>query len=319
MIPRAIVKRGLSAAVVASLILPLGACVSAVALNNTVDQFNALRDRYLLKVLELNPVTSMYFGGPGFGQSFRGVNGRLRDYRPEAIQEEVAFFREMQRARNQIRPEWLPPGDRNDYAVLGAQLNFILYQLEAVRYYERCVDTYVEEPYRGIQWQVQQMKDLGEGLRGTEDEWRLVLARVGAIPPYLEAARGNLLKGKENGNLPPSQTVDRYGIEGSRTNAEFFRNALPEIARRGVGSRPFADAFLAELESAAQAASGAYGSFASFIDQTFRGADDHDVYARGPAGAPSPAGAEPGPRADGALEIASRIVSHGYRAGTPGE
>ena len=232
-------------------------------------RFSEIRDRYFVTVLQLNPVTSMYLGGEGWDPALRGVNGRLRDYRPESLAQEIAFFREIQQARASIHPETLTPAERADHAVLGAQLNFILHQLEDVRYYQRAVDTYVSEPSRGIGWQIQQMQREGEGMRGTEAEWRLVIDRLRAIPPYLDAARANLLAGKESGNLPEGLTIERDGIAGSNRNADYFRSNLPDLARRLIGSRPFAETLIPELEASAVAAATAYVTFASFLEDTY--------------------------------------------------
>jgi len=247
----------------------LGGCASGANVLQERIRFSEIRDRYFVTVLELNPVTSMYLGGEGWDPALRGVNGRLRDYRPESLAREIAFFREIQQARLSIQPETLTPAERQDHAVLGAQLNFILHQLEDVRYYQRSVDTYVSEPTRGIGWQIQQMQRIGEGMRGTETEWRLVIDRLRAIPPYLEAARANLLAGKAAGNLPEEFTIERDGIEGSGRNADYFRDNLPDLAKRLMGDRPFAPALLPELESAAATAATAYRAFGSFLEDTY--------------------------------------------------
>src|SRR5512140_3276878 len=55
--------------------------------------FAALRDRYFLKVLQLNPVTSTDVGGDGWSEALRDANGRLRDWRPEALAAEATFYR----------------------------------------------------------------------------------------------------------------------------------------------------------------------------------------------------------------------------------
>ena len=44
------------------------------------------------------------------------------------------------------------------------------------------------------------MADAAGGLLGTEQEWALVVARVRAIPAYLDTARANLLNGRVAAN-----------------------------------------------------------------------------------------------------------------------
>jgi uncharacterized protein (DUF885 family) len=265
-------------ALAAGLAAPLAACAPRATVAGPDTRFNDLRDRYVLTVLQLNPVNAMYMGGDGWDATLRGVNGRLRDYSPEALQRETAFFREILRASDEIRPEKLKPSDRLDYLVLGAQIKFILHQLEDVRYYQRSVDTYVGEPSRGIDWQIKQMKDLGSGQLGTEEEWRLVTERLAAIPSYLDAARANLASGKASGNVPDARMVEGDGIEGSRENADYFRTALPELALRSIGDRPFASSVLPPLQAAAAAASTAYSAFATFLEQTYYLSDRQDQF-----------------------------------------
>ncbi|HEX8832263.1 MAG TPA: DUF885 domain-containing protein [Longimicrobium sp.] len=243
--------------------------------------FAALRDRYFVRVLALNPVTATYLGGDAYSPTLRAVNGRLRDYRPAALAAERAFYRETLRGLREIRPETLSEAERIDHAVMAAQLAFILRQLEELRHHERSVDTYVAEPFRGVDWQIQQMTDAGSGLLGTAAEWDLVVARLQAVPAYLAAAQGNLRAGKAGGNLPDWRMVERDGIGGSRSNAEYFRTTLPQLAAKYLGSRPFAAATLARLRRAAEGAASAYEGFAGFLGHTYDTASKTDRFAVG--------------------------------------
>jgi uncharacterized protein (DUF885 family) len=237
--------------------------------------FAALRERYFVRSLALNPVTSTYLGGDAYSPALADANGRLRDYRPAAIAGELAFYREVQRELTRLAP---PPGSPEavDRAVIEAQLAFLLRQLGERRYHERAVDTYVVEPFRGVDWQIQQMSPAGGALYGTEAEWELVVSRVRAVPAYVEAARANLLAGKASGNLPDGRAVERDGVRGSGANAEYFRRGLAETAARLLGDRPFAPKLLARLREAGAAAGDAYASFASFLSRDLapRGAED---------------------------------------------
>ncbi|HEX8245630.1 MAG TPA: DUF885 family protein, partial [Longimicrobium sp.] len=231
-------------------------------------EFTRLRDRYFVKVLDLNPVTATYLGGDAYSPQLRDINTRYRDWRPGALHDELRFYREVKAARDAINPATLTPEERIDWEVLGAQLEFILHQVGDLRYYERAVDTYVAEPFRGVDWQIQQMTDAGNGLLGTEDEWEMVARRVASIPSYLDAARANLLAGKQRGNLPDWRMVERDGIAGSRSNADYFRTTLGEQAQKYIGSRPFGARMLARIRTASAAAASAWTAFAAFLQQT---------------------------------------------------
>jgi uncharacterized protein (DUF885 family) len=274
---RSFVRRGAEAALAFG-VLPSLEGIGAAAEAQT--GFAALRDRYFVRVLALNPVTATYLGGDAYSPTLRAVNGRLRDYRPAALAAERAFYHATKRAWSAIRPASLLPAERVDHAVMGAQLDFILHQLEELRYHQRSVDTYVAEPFRGIDWQIQQMTDAGGGLLGTAAEWELVVARLQAVPGYLTAARGNLAAGKAAGNIPDWRMVERDGIVGSRSNAQYFRTVLPELAGKLMGGHPFAAAALARLRTAAGRAAASYEDFALFLRRTY-GADGRDRFAVG--------------------------------------
>lgn len=242
--------------------------------------FAQLRDRYFVRALSLNPVTATYLGGDAYDRSLRDVNGRLRDYRPAALRAERAFYWEIKSALDAMAPSRLPAEEAIDHAVLGAQLNFIIHQLEDLRYHERSIDTYVAEPFRGVDWQIQQMADAGGGMLGTPEEWALVIRRLNAVPGYVDAAEANLRAGKASGNLPDWRMVERDGVAGSRSNAEYFRETLPDLAARYLGARPFAAGTLRQVRAAAGRAAAAYDGFAAFLTRTYAG-DRTDRYAVG--------------------------------------
>ncbi len=243
--------------------------------------FVAVRERYFLRTLELNPVTSTYLGGDGYAPQLAAVNGKLRDFSPAALQDEVAFLQSVLKELDAIPPGSLSAQARIDRAVVQAQAGYMVHQLAERRYQERCVDTYVAEPFRGIDWQIQGMTDAGNGLLGTEAEWALVVARVAAVPAYVETAKANLTAGKAAGNLPDRRLVSRDGLAGSQANVEYFTTTLPALAAQYIGDRPFAKATASQLGTAGAAAGAAYASMAAFLSATFDLNETTDRYAAG--------------------------------------
>jgi uncharacterized protein (DUF885 family) len=245
--------------------------------------FAALRDRYFLRTLQLYPVTSTYLGGDGYSPSLSGVNGTLRNWRPEALRAEGAFYREIERARQAIDRVGLSPADRIDHAVLGAQIAFSLHQSEDRRLHERAVDAYVAEPFHGVDWQQQQMEVGPNGQLGAEAEWDEVVKRLDGVPAYLAAARDNLLAGKQTGNQPDRRMVRYDGLDGSAANEQYFRTALPAAAAGYLGRRRFAPAMLARITRAGAAAADAFRDFSTFLRSTYDPSETVDRYASGEA------------------------------------
>jgi uncharacterized protein (DUF885 family) len=237
--------------------------------------FTSIRDRYFLQFLQFNPVVSTYLGGDGYSASLATINGKLRDYRPEALEAERTFYRGIRDQLRGVDRNTLSRNDRIDFEVLQAQLGFLLHQLEELRQHERAIDTYVAEPFRGVDWQIQQMQPAEKGLLGSRDEWELVVARLSAVPLYLQAAQVNLRSGKQRGNAPDHRMIQRDGIEGCQANVEYFRATLPETSGRYLGARSFARTLSTELQRAANRAAQSYAGLADFLRQIYP--DDNQV------------------------------------------
>jgi uncharacterized protein (DUF885 family) len=276
---RDFVRRTAEAGIAFGILRQVTACQGSAPPTRNPD-FITLRDSYFARSLALNPVTSTYLGGDGYDSSLAAVNGRLRNYGADAIKDEIAFYRGVVRDLERFDPAVLDPIDGIDHSVIEEQIRFMLHQLDELRYQERCVDTYVTEPFRGVDWQIQQMQDPGDGTLGTEDEWALVATRVEAIPAYLQTARANLLAGKRTGNRPDWRMVERDGVASSRANAEYFTRTLEESARRYMGDRPFAASLRQRLAAGGAAAGAAYRAFADFLTAAF-GGDLQDRFALG--------------------------------------
>lgn len=278
---RSFVQRTAQGAAALGVLRSLSACRAESPAGGADAAFVAVREKYFLKSLELNPVTSTYLGGDGYNPSLAAANGRLRDFTPTAVQAEVAFLQSIAAELGAIAPETLSAQARIDRAVVLAQAGYVVHQLAERRYHERCVDTYVAEPFRGVDWQIQGMTDAGNGLLGTEEEWNLVVQRVQAVPAYVAAAKANLLAGKAGGNVPDRRLVQRDGIAGSQANVTYFKTTLPALAAQYIGARPFAASIKASLGSAGAAASAAYGELASFLPATYDLNTTADHYAVG--------------------------------------
>jgi uncharacterized protein (DUF885 family) len=264
---RKFVVRSAQAAAAFGIFRQLGACHPNGSA--ATSPFITLRDRYFLEFLQRNPVVSTYLGGDGYAPALATINGKLRDYRPEALAAEARFYRGVRDELERIDGAGLSSSDRIDYDVLQAQLAFLLHQLDDLRQHERAVDTYVAEPFRGVDWQIQQMQSFPGGLLGSQDEWQLVVARLSGVPAYIRTAENNLRAGHEKGNLADWRMIERDGIGGAKANAEYFRTTLPETASRYLGERPFARTLKVELQKAANAAADAYAAFPDFLRHAY--------------------------------------------------
>ena len=260
----------------------LGACRPAgeSAATGANATFAALRDRYFLRTLEYNPVTATYLGGDGYDPSLAAINGRLRNYDSGALAGEAKFYADVQAQAGAIAPANLSPTNQVDREVLQAQIAFMLHQHDR-RYHQRSIDTYVAEPFRGVDWQIQQMTAFEGDRLGSLDEWDLVIQRVQAVPEYLATARTNLLAGRNAGILPDWRMVQYDGVDGSRANADYFRSTLPATATNLLGGRPFTRAVMDRLGPAAATAADAYAGFAGFLEQTFGTGPSPDRFAAG--------------------------------------
>lgn len=244
-------------------------------------EFPGLRDRYFVFHLQRNPVTSTYLGSDGYSPELADTNARLRDFRQASLDAEVKFYRDIRATLDRIPPASLSAIDLIDYRLMIAHLEFLIHQLAVLRYYQRSLDTYVAEPFRGVDWQIQQMPELAGGLLGNEADWQLVVTRTLTIPAYLEVAKANLLAGKKAGIIPDRRMVQRDGITGSTANADYFRNTLPKNAQQYLGTRDFAGRMLAELTKAGYAAANAWEGFAAWLPQTYDVNETVDRYAIG--------------------------------------
>ena len=243
--------------------------------------FAELRDRYFVYHLERNPVTSTYLGGDGYSPSLADSNSRLRDWRASSLDAETALYRSFKASIEQMLPESLTPVERVDRDLMIAQLDFLIRQVSHLKHYQRALDTYVAEPFRGIDWQIQQMPEIAGGMLGEEADWQKVVTRAVQIRDYLEVAKTNLLAGKVAGNLPDKRMVDRDGINGSRANSAYFRTTLPQTASRFIGTRPFAATMNTQVLGAGIMAANAWDAFADWLGQNFDVNEAVDRYAAG--------------------------------------
>src|SRR5437899_2659683 len=193
-------------------------------------RWSDLRERYFIGFLKRNPVTATYLGVDGYSPELADVDSTLPDVSKQGRAAEIAFYRSMLSDLERVDPASLSPGDAIDHEVVRAQVRFMLHLLEELHYDQRSVDTYMVAPFRGVDWQIQQMAEMPDGGRGTIEEWERVARRVLAVPPFLSAVRGVLQDGIRAGNVPDHRMVLYDGVEIAQSNATYFGQTLPDQA-----------------------------------------------------------------------------------------
>lgn len=256
-----------------ALMAAMAACTSSKmteqTINNSGDkELKRIHDAYVVEFLRRNPTVNTYLGGAGLDPSLKDVDGTLRDHSVAALEAEDRWLADTQKAFESIAPNTLSANLRIDREVALAQIRFLLHQHQVRHYQERALDTYTDEPFRAIDWQLQGMTQTGEKTYGTTEEWSLVAKRLSAIPRFLGAAQEQLLAGIKSNNTPDSRVLKRNGINTSEADAKYFNETLPKLAEERVTGAQ-REQLLTQIRDASKLAAGAYRKLRDFIAKTF--------------------------------------------------
>jgi uncharacterized protein (DUF885 family) len=231
-------------------------------------RFAVLEREYVLYVLQQFPVVATYLGGAAFDPQLARVDGTLRDYSPEALQKEDARLAEFRARFAALAPAGLSGRRRIDRSVALAEIAFLVHQHEVRRHQQRSLDSYVDEPFRGVDWQIQGMTPTGAAGYGNDAEWQAVIGRARAVAAYLTRAERQLAAGVAAHNTPDWRVLRAYGLQSTLADAEYFSKTLPQIAAGGIGS-PQREALLGDIQAAGNEAAAAYRHLRDFVTATF--------------------------------------------------
>lgn len=214
--------------------------------------FAALRDEYVQIFLRRFPVVATYLGAEGLNPLLASVNGTLRDYSPSALEAERKEWRRFQRELARSKASAASEADRIDAAVMGAQIAFLLRNLDR-KIHQRAIDVYLEEPLRGVEWSLQGMTPATGKKIGTRTEWETLVQRVEAVPQYLRTALAHLERGT------PDRRLIQVSVKAAQTTADYFDQTLPKRAKEEMPSSEAAS--LQALGAASRRAAEAFRDF----------------------------------------------------------
>jgi uncharacterized protein (DUF885 family) len=240
--------------------------------------FQSLLDSYVKEFLRRNPAVSTYRGGAGLSASLAEADSRLRDHSPSAIEREDLMLDARLKSFERIDPKLLSPASRIDREVALAQIRFLLRLHRVRRYAQRALDTFTDEPFKAIDWQLQAMTQTGEKSYGTLREWERLARRLEAIPQFLATARDQLAAGVKANNTPDHRMLRRNGIDTTEADANYFEKTLPALAEERLTGRK-RERLLSRIRKASLVAARAYRQLRDFVAATFF----DDLTARGEA------------------------------------
>jgi uncharacterized protein (DUF885 family) len=232
------------------------------------EAFGHVEHAYGLYFLGRFPVVATYLGGAALDAKLADVDGHLRNYSYEELALEDLKLEDFRKQFTGFDPGTLSPRRRIDRDVALAQIEFLLHQHKVRKYQERSIDSYVDEPFRGVDFQLQGMEDHGQGTYGYAQDWRRVAERVAAIGNYLAIAQKQLEAGIADKNTPDWRLIGAYGLKSARADAEYFGKTLPAIARERLGGDQ-KDQLLQAIDLAGADAAKAYTKFADFVAATY--------------------------------------------------
>jgi uncharacterized protein (DUF885 family) len=235
---------------------------------NGDESFKKIHDEYVVEFLRRNPTVNTYLGGAGLDPRLRDVDGGLRDHSASVLQDEDRWLTTTKQSLEALSAGSLTATQRINRDVALAQLSFLLHQHQVRRYQERALDTYTDEPFRAVDWQLQGMSQTGDNTYGTAEEWTLVGKRLAAIPAFLKVAQDQLNAGIASRNTPDWRMLIRNGIDTSEANAKYFEETIPKLAEERIAG-PQRDQLLKQVRDGSQQAAAAFRGLRDFVAKTF--------------------------------------------------
>ncbi|MEJ1962089.1 MAG: DUF885 domain-containing protein [Gammaproteobacteria bacterium] len=230
--------------------------------------FGSLEREYAVYFMQRFPVVATYLGGSAFDPALAGIDGKLRDYSAAALTEEDAKLSQLKQRFAALDDATLSPRRRIDKSVALAQIEYLLRQHSVRRYQERSVDSFMDEPFRGVDWHIQGMTSTGANTYGTAEEWQRVIERTRAVPAYLSTAKAQLDAGIAAKNTPDWRMLLQSGLRIPVADAEYFAKTLPGIAEQDiVGDQR--EQLLRDIRVSGKAAADAYLAFRDYVAATF--------------------------------------------------
>ncbi|HZS48451.1 MAG TPA: DUF885 domain-containing protein, partial [Blastocatellia bacterium] len=254
--------------VVAAFIPKVAHSMKSSGQSSDAQSFKAVEDTYVKGFLRHYPVVNTYLGGAGLDPSLIEVDGMLRDHSQAAIDAEDKWLESTLKSFEKFDSKSLSPSESIDRDVAIAQIRFLLHQHEVRKYQQRSLDTYTDEPFRAIDWQLQGMTQTGNKTYGTSEEWSLVAKRVSAVPKYMKVAEDQLLAGVKANNTPDFRALKRNGLDTTTANASYFEKTLPGLAEERI-TGPDREKLLSQIRTACKQAADAYRDLHHFISVTF--------------------------------------------------
>jgi len=230
--------------------------------------FGKVEHEYVVYFMSRFPVVATYLGGSAFDPALADIDGKLRDHSAAALTAEDSKLAEFRRQFATLDPGALSARRRIDRSVVLAQIDFLLHQHQVLRHQQRALDAYVDEPFRGIDWQIQGMTPTAGDKLGTAHEWRGVVERTRAIPQYMAVAQQQIEAGVAAANRADWRVLLQFGLNSTAADAEYFAKTLPALARADIDT-PERAQILRELDSACTAAAAAYTGLHDYVARTF--------------------------------------------------
>jgi uncharacterized protein (DUF885 family) len=231
-------------------------------------RFAALEKSYVVYFFQHYPVVGTFLGASSLDASLADVDAGLRDYRPEAIAGEDAELLAYLHSFEALDGTTLAPAQRVDRAVALSQIRFLRHLHRVRRHQEVSLDSYVEEPFRGVEWQLQGMEVRADGTLGSHADWLRLIRRLRAVPVYLQVAERQLRLGIQRGHTPDQRVLSAYGLEIAAADEAYFRNSLASFALSRMPPDA-AHSLAPELETATHGAADAYAALGRFVRSTY--------------------------------------------------
>ena len=112
------------------------------------------------------------------------------------------------------------------------------------------------------------MTQTGDKTYGTEQEWELVIKRLGDIPRFLKVAQEQLESGFKAKNTADYRMLKRNGIDTAEADAKYFEETLPKLATERISGAK-RDDLLKQLNEATKAAATSYRELKDYVAKTF--------------------------------------------------